>query len=65
MRLRLDVSHNSWHRSRSPEACCQFDRCVRRSLAQITDPKGNITPLTYTPVGLINTIKDAKNNVTT
>jgi RHS repeat-associated protein len=34
-------------------------------LTQITDPLNNITTITYTPAGLIYTIKDAQNNVTT
>jgi RHS repeat-associated protein len=43
----------------------QFQYDTKGELTQITDPKNNLTTLTYTPVGLIATIKDAQNNITT
>ncbi len=43
----------------------QFGYNSLGQLTTITDPLNNVTTLTYTSVGLINTIKDAQNNVTT
>jgi RHS repeat-associated protein len=42
----------------------QFAYDSKGELIQITDPLGNPTIMTYTPLGLIATIKDAQGNVT-
>ena len=42
----------------------QFQYNGLGELTQIIDPRGNITTLTYTPVGLIASITDAQNHVT-
>lgn len=45
-----------------PETKYQVD--ASGQVTQITDPLGNATSVTYTPEGLISTIKDASRNVT-
>jgi YD repeat-containing protein len=49
----------------TPASVTQFQYNGLGELTQITDPMSNITILTYTPAGLIATIKDAQQNVTT
>jgi RHS repeat-associated protein len=43
----------------------QFAYDSKGQLTQVTDPVGHASSLTYTPAGLIGTITDAQNNVTT
>ena len=52
-----------------PHEFCSESLVVRQvhcqRLTQITDPLNHVTQLTYNPVGLIATITDTQNNVTT
>ena len=42
----------------------QFAYDAKGELIQITDPRGNVSKLTYTPVGLIQGVRDTQGNIT-